>query len=65
MNNDRPIIFTIQERRTGVLTIGTNDPRGRDEEVFALYPDELFKVMGDITEVLNEQGYAVMFEAEE
>lgn len=65
MNNDRPIIFTVKTRRAGTLTIGTNDPRGRDEEVFALYPDELFKIMSDITEALNSKGYAVLFEAEE
>jgi len=68
---ERPIVFTITERITRrrreairMYKVYTIDPRGSDENVDNIYADEIFKVMVDISEVLNNQGYAVLFEAD-
>ncbi len=72
MNRDeRPVTFTITERMTRrgreaikMYKIYTVDPRGSDESVDSIYADEIYKVMADISEVLNNMGYAVLFEAD-
>lgn len=63
MREDRPIIFTVSvSERTGLHKIVTKDPRGIDENVDSLFADEIFKTEKDISEVLNDRGYAVLFE---
>ena len=65
MNEERPIVFTVSKSDMNEMyRIYTHDGRGSDENVFNLYADELFKTMLDISEVLNDKGYAVLFEVD-
>ena len=68
MREERPIVFTItEEKRTDSLTmlkVYTKHERGSQENVEHLYPSELFATMADISEVLNDEGYAVLFEVD-
>lgn len=67
MDNDRPIVFTLQEQGRydcKMYNLITKDPRGSSESVWSVYADELFKTMADISEVLNNNGYAVLFEVD-
>ena len=67
MNEERPIVFTIQEQGRcdcKMYNFITKDPRGSYESVWSVYADELFKTMVDISEVLNNKGYAVLFEVD-
>lgn len=68
---ERPVVFTITERITRrgreairMYKIYTIDPRGSDENVDSIYADEIYKTMADISEVLNNKGFAVLFEAD-
>lgn len=62
MNEERPIVFTISEINHGVSML-TKDPRGSDENSEVDY-GIIFEVMRDITETLNNKGYAVLFEVD-
>lgn len=66
MREERPIIFTIDETHgtsSGFMyDIRTKDPRADGEECHNLYADEIYKNMADLSEVLNNKGYAVLFE---
>lgn len=66
---DRPIVFTIS--KTGGSNAGfifyqvtTKDPRGEAESIVDVYDVELFRIMVNISEVLNNKGYAVLFEVD-
>lgn len=65
IREERPIVFTLSvSERTLLHSIKTKDPRGSDENVDNLYGDEVYKTMRDISEVLNNKGYAVLFEVD-
>ena len=65
IREDRPIVFTLSvSERTALHSITTKDPRGSDENVDSIYADEVYKTMLDISEVLNNKGYAVLFEVD-
>lgn len=72
MNEERPIVFTIQ---SGYMhhnvKISTKDPRAEESKNYLTYvKDEgtafldLFDVMGNISADLNNKGYAVLFEVD-
>lgn len=68
MKDRGTIVFTItEEKRSDGLTmlkVYSKHERGKQENVDHLYPSELFDTMVDISEVLNDEGYAVIFEAD-
>ena len=72
MNEERPIVFTIlMFERKGSCQIKTTDPRGENCRYLQKirhggYTHRLYLAddMLDITEELNNKGYAVLFEVE-
>lgn len=65
MATERPIVFTIQKQGRNdceMYNIITKDQRGSYESEWSIYANELFKTMVDISEALNNKGYAVLFE---
>lgn len=63
-NEERPIVFTISEWKTGIVKIVTTDQRGTDANVYELNRDLLLAVMVYMTKVFNAKGYAVLFEVD-
>ena len=64
-----PIVFTISKTDGSNVElvfykIATEDPRGESENIFNLQDNKLFKTMSDISEVLNNKGYAVLFKVD-
>lgn len=67
MNNDRPIIFTISySTSTKSYTIATTDERVVciDKVTNNLLSAEIMETMCNITGILNNKGYAVLFEVD-
>lgn len=64
MSEERPIVFTISEWKTGIVKIVTTDQRGTDANVYELNRDLLLAVMVYMTKVFNAKGYAVLFEVD-
>lgn len=67
MNNDRPIIFTIRyNTSTKSYTIATTDERVVciDKVTDNLLSAEIMETMCNITGILNNKGYAVLFEVD-
>lgn len=64
MDEERPIVFTISEWKTGIVKIVTTDPRGKDSNVYELNRDLVLLGMVHIAEVGNAKGYAVLFEVD-
>lgn len=65
MNNDRPIVFTIRfNTATNSYTIATTDERVVciDKVTDNLLSAEVMEAMCNITGILNNRGYAVVFE---
>ena len=64
---ERPIVFTIQKQCRDdceMYNLITKDTRGRYESAWSIYANELFNIMVDISEELNNKGYAVLFEVD-
>ena len=72
MNEERPIVFTIQ---SGYMhhnvKIITKDPRAKESKHYSTWVDgegiaflDLFDVMVNISAELNNKGYAVLFEVD-
>jgi hypothetical protein len=64
MNEDRPIVFTIKQKSFAPkYDITTTDQRS---SLCALdvKQENIFQMMLDITTVLNNKGYAVLFEVD-
>ena len=61
---ERPIVFTISEWKSGIVKIVTTDPRGKDANVYELNRDLLLAVMVYMAKVFNAKGYAVLFEVD-
>ena len=69
MTDKGTIVFTIMKsHRTAIgvqlYAIKSKHARGSEENVDDVYADELFDVMVDLSEVLNDEGYAVIFEVD-
>lgn len=64
MSEERPIVFTISEWKTGIVKIVTTDQRGKDANVYELKRDLLLAVMVHMTKMFNAKGYAVLFEVD-
>ena len=67
MNNDRPIIFTISySTSTKSYTIATTDERVVciNKVTNNLLSAEIMETMCNITGILNNKGYAVLFEVD-
>ena len=65
MNNDRPIVFTISYSTAAKsYTIATTDERVVciDKVTDNLLSAEIMETMCNITGILNNKGYAVLFE---
>ena len=63
------IVFTVTAVRRGedgvtTLRVYSKHPRGCEENVDSLAQPFLYSTMVDISEVLNDEGYAVIFEAD-
>ena len=62
MNNDRPIVFTITQNDATHYRIYTKNS-GADLQANVGY-EGLFTTLVSISEVFNNQGYAVLFEVD-
>lgn len=63
------IVFTISKSHKAadgsqLYVIYSKHARGSEENVENVYANELFNVMVDISEFLNDEGYAVIFEVD-
>lgn len=68
MDNDRPIVFTISfSTSTSSYTIATTDERVVCIDKVTdnlLSGNEIYEVMCNITGILNNRGYTVLFEVD-
>lgn len=58
--NERPVIFTVTEDGR----IYTEDKRVREEKRKWETVNDVYRSMSMITETLNQEGYAVLFEVD-
>lgn len=67
MYEERPIIFTVSkitDNFGGLYWIKTKDARYKGDDYVDVGFKQLFEVMEIITEDLNDEGYAVLFEVD-
>lgn len=66
--SDRPIVFTITETTRnfgGLYYIRTKDSRaGTHNDYIDVGFQQLFNILEEITQDLNDEGYAVLFEVD-
>lgn len=68
MNEERPIVFTVSRITRnfgGLYHIRTKDGRaGEHNDYMDVGVRQLFDILEEITEDLNDEGYAVIFEVD-
>ena len=62
MNEERPIVFTISDLGNKTYSVTTKDPRGC--ELNTEKTQALFYKLRTLSEVLNNKGFAVLFEVD-
>ena len=67
MNEERPIVFTIIKATSnfgGLFCIKTKDARYAGSDYIDVGVSQLFETLEEISEDLNDKGYAVLFEVD-
>ena len=60
--DNKPIVFTVSELKSGTFKVLTNDPRGKEANVSGIEKDDLFSILYYIT--IRFKGYSVLFEVD-
>lgn len=66
MHEDRPVVYTIIAENDDQFRIYTKDSRlvAKDSEIEHIHISKLFNTMVMISTILNDEGYAVLFEVD-
>ena len=62
--DNKPIVFTVSELKSGTFKVVTNDSRGKEANVSGIEKDDLFSILYYITIRFHAKGYSVLFEVD-